>query len=66
MHYGTFPGDVSPVSGALESVWVVLRPHNWHPETTEEVLLELDAVSGAGCGKCGEHADREHFACEGS
>jgi len=45
VHYGTFPGKVSR-SGALESVWVVLRPHNWHPKTSEEALLELHAETG--------------------
>ncbi|GAX82340.1 hypothetical protein CEUSTIGMA_g9769.t1 [Chlamydomonas eustigma] len=45
VHYGTFPGRTSD-AGKLESVWVVLRPHNWHPKTTAEVLLELDAASG--------------------
>ena len=45
VHYGTFPGSVTP-TGALASLWVVLRPHNWHPKETEEVLLELDAETG--------------------
>ncbi|GAX82193.1 hypothetical protein CEUSTIGMA_g9621.t1 [Chlamydomonas eustigma] len=45
VHYGTFTGKVSN-SGALESVWVVLRPHNWHPESSVEVLLELDSETG--------------------
>ena len=34
-------------TGALATVWVVVRPHNWHPKETEEVLLELDADTGA-------------------
>ena len=50
VHYGTFPGKVSPTTGALESVWVVLRPHNWHPQTTDEVLLELHADTGVEGG----------------
>jgi gamma-glutamyl:cysteine ligase YbdK (ATP-grasp superfamily) len=45
VHYGTFTGKVSD-SGMLESVWVVLRPHNWHPKSTVEVLLELDSETG--------------------
>mmetsp|Transcript_38415 Transcript_38415/g.113946 ORF Transcript_38415/g.113946 Transcript_38415/m.113946 type:complete len:206 (+) Transcript_38415:187-804(+) len=46
VHYGTFPGTTDP-SGKLLSVWVMLRPHNWRPKSTEEVLLHLDAETGA-------------------
>jgi hypothetical protein len=45
VHYGTFPGKRSE-KGDLTTVWTVVRPHNWHPNTTEEVLLELDVVTG--------------------
>jgi len=55
VHYGLFPGAPPRPSasragggaGASGSLWVVLRPHNWRPETAEEHLLELDAETGA-------------------
>lgn len=49
VHYGTFPGEVS-ARGIMNTFWVVLRPHNWHPTSSQEVLLELDAETG-GRGK---------------
>ena len=45
VHYGVFPGATSS-SGNLQSVLAVVRPHNWQPKSTKEVLLELDAQSG--------------------
>ncbi|KAG1681109.1 hypothetical protein FOA52_015551 [Chlamydomonas sp. UWO 241] len=46
VHYGTFPGSTD-ASGALSTVWVMLRPHNWHPVESEETLLQLDAETGS-------------------
>lgn len=46
VHYGVFPGEFD-AQGGLKSVWNVLRPHNWHPKSSEEHLLHLDATSGA-------------------
>jgi hypothetical protein len=46
VHYGTFPGDKDN-HGSLKSLWVVVRPHNWHPTTSDEVLIELDATTGS-------------------
>ncbi|PNW88504.1 hypothetical protein CHLRE_01g032400v5 [Chlamydomonas reinhardtii] len=45
VHYGVFPGDFD-ADGTLKSVWNVIRPHNWHPKTSEEHLVQLDADSG--------------------
>lgn len=46
VHYGVFPGEFD-AQGGLMSVWNVLRPHNWHPQSSEEHLLHLDVTSGA-------------------
>ena len=46
VHYGLFPGATDPDDGHLASVWNVVRPHNWHPSTSEEFLLQLDAKTG--------------------
>ena len=46
VHYGTFPGEKN-LDGSLKSLWVIVRPHNWHPTSADEVLLELDAETGA-------------------
>ncbi|KAG2444762.1 hypothetical protein HXX76_001506 [Chlamydomonas incerta] len=45
VHYGVFPGDFDG-DGTLKSVWNVIRPHNWHPKSSVEHLVELDADSG--------------------
>ncbi|MEW5319959.1 MAG: hypothetical protein WDW38_011069 [Sanguina aurantia] len=45
VHYGVFPGEFD-AQGGLKSVWNVLRPHNWHPKSSEEHLLHLDVTSG--------------------
>jgi hypothetical protein len=42
VYYGTFPGE--PNNGN-PTVWVISRPHNWHPQTTSERLLNIDLVS---------------------
>lgn len=46
VHYGVFPGEVDS-SGRMKTVWNVIRPHNWHPKTSEEFLVQLDAETGA-------------------
>jgi len=44
VYYGAFPGD--PDSSGAPTVWVVSRPHNWHPQTVEEKLLNINMESG--------------------
>ncbi|KXZ44217.1 hypothetical protein GPECTOR_71g578 [Gonium pectorale] len=46
VHYGVFPGEHTP-GGRLKTVWNVIRPHNWHPKTSEEHLVQFDADTGA-------------------
>ncbi len=46
MHYGTFPGSVDAATGQLETVYVMVRSHNWHPTDAKEQMIELDAESG--------------------
>lgn len=50
VHYGAFPGRASQTEGNLESLWFVLRPHNWRPTTSLEELVEVDAVEGGWGG----------------
>jgi hypothetical protein len=45
VYYGTFAGG-HEASEQLESIWVVSRPHNWHPQSTEEYLLHLALPDG--------------------
>jgi len=45
VHYGVLPGRRTP-AGALRTLWFVHRPHNWHPTTSQEWLVEVDAESG--------------------
>jgi hypothetical protein len=40
IYYGVFPGDTP------DTIWVVSRPHNWRPATSEEFLLEIDVRTG--------------------
>lgn len=40
VHYGIIPGKTN------QSVWNIIRPHNWHPTSSEEFLVELDVFSG--------------------
>ncbi len=47
VHYGVFPGERDAATGALRTLWFVLRPHNWHPSTAEEHLVQVDADTGA-------------------
>lgn len=44
VHYGVFPG--SRTSSVLRTLWFVHRPHNWHPNTSEEWLREVDVETG--------------------
>ncbi len=48
VHYGVFPGE-RHADGRLRTVWNVVRPHNWHPKTSEEHLVQIDVEQG-GCG----------------
>ncbi len=41
-----FPGETD-AAGQMKTVWNVIRPHNWHPKTSKEYLVQLDAESGA-------------------
>ena len=47
VHYGMFPGEGSPPT----TVWTAVRPHNWRPTSTKEVLLELDMRTGEGAAR---------------
>jgi hypothetical protein len=40
IYYGVFPGDTPHI------IWVVSRPHNWRPSTSEEFLLQIDVRTG--------------------
>lgn len=44
IHYGVFPG--ASASGVLQDLWFVLRPHNWHPKTSVEELVNVHASTG--------------------
>ncbi len=46
IYYGTFPGSRLDAAGRPTSLWVVSRPHNWHPLTSLELLLEIDMQTG--------------------
>jgi len=41
VHYGMFPGDA--LAGQPNTVWNIIRPHNWRPATDAEYLVQLDA-----------------------
>lgn len=67
VYYGTFPGDLrdsaDPTSTTL---WVVSRPHNWHPKSSEEWLLHLDAHTGEEIRRVqipSRYASRRRAAC---
>ena len=51
MYYGAFPGEERDVLGAPSSLWVISRPHNWHPNSTQEWLLHLEIDSGKELGR---------------
>ena len=44
VYYGVLPDGNG--STPLQSLWVVSRPHNWHPSETQEALLHLQLPSG--------------------
>ena len=46
VYYGVFPSARVDAQGRPIAVWVVSRPHNWHPKTTLEQLLEIDLATG--------------------
>ena len=46
IYYGGFPGNKINQWGAPTTLWIVSRPHNWRPKTSEEWLIEVDAVTG--------------------
>jgi hypothetical protein len=46
IYYGGFPGEELDAAGMPTTVWLVSRPHNWRPATSQEWLLQLDAVTG--------------------
>ena len=37
--------------GAPSTLWVISRPHNWHPNSTQEWLLHLEIDSGKELGR---------------
>lgn len=46
VYYGGFPGNEVDREGSPSTVWVVSRPHNWHPTTSKEWLYQLNVVTG--------------------
>jgi hypothetical protein len=46
VYYGCFSDDPTTHKGPPNSIWVVSRPHNWHPKDTEEAMLHLKLPSG--------------------
>lgn len=50
VYYGNFPGTELDATGRPTSLWVVSRPHNWHPTETREHLLQLDMTTGKELG----------------
>lgn len=46
IYYGHFPGDEVDARGSPTTLWVVSRPHNWHPKDSTEWLLKLDINTG--------------------
>ncbi|PSC71222.1 green algal specific Aspartyl Asparaginyl beta-hydroxylase [Micractinium conductrix] len=51
VYYGVFPGEERGLLGEPTTLWVVSRPHNWRPESTQEWLLHLDAETGEELGR---------------
>lgn len=51
MYYGAFPGIERGVLGEPSTLWVVSRPHNWRPSSSQEWLLHLDMDSGKELGR---------------
>ena len=52
VYYGVFPSARVDAQGRPTAVWVVSRPHNWHPKTTLEQLLEIDLATGTALQLC--------------
>lgn len=46
VYYGVFPSSRVDAEGRPTAVWVASRPHNWHPQTSLEQLLEIDLATG--------------------
>jgi hypothetical protein len=46
VHYSAFLGERTKDAGGGDTLWVVVRPHNWHPEANKEHLLQLHAITG--------------------
>eukprot|EP00201_Polytomella_parva_P009124 CAMPEP_0175065598 /NCGR_PEP_ID=MMETSP0052_2-20121109/16022_1 /TAXON_ID=51329 ORGANISM="Polytomella parva, Strain SAG 63-3" /NCGR_SAMPLE_ID=MMETSP0052_2 /ASSEMBLY_ACC=CAM_ASM_000194 /LENGTH=429 /DNA_ID=CAMNT_0016332167 /DNA_START=263 /DNA_END=1548 /DNA_ORIENTATION=- len=46
VHYGVFPGSFDGKDKKVTTVWNVIRPHNWHPTTTQEYAVEFDIETG--------------------
>jgi hypothetical protein len=46
VYYGVFPGEELDLTGGPATVWVVSRPHNWRPASSQEWLLQLDSSTG--------------------
>ncbi|GFR39810.1 hypothetical protein Agub_g302, partial [Astrephomene gubernaculifera] len=61
VHYGIFPGERSE-DGRLKTVWNVIRPHNWHPKTSEEFLVQFDAETGSEVSRVRIHSRFTHDA----
>jgi hypothetical protein len=51
VYYGAFPGEERGILGEPTSLWVVSRPHNWHPSDSKEWLLHLHMESGRELGR---------------
>ena len=65
MYYGAFPGAERDLLGAPATLWIVSRPHNWHPATSQEWLLQLDLETGRQLGKVLVGALRGAGRCAG-
>ncbi|GLC58284.1 hypothetical protein PLESTB_001341600 [Pleodorina starrii] len=61
VHYGVFPGEVA-ADGRLKTVWNVIRPHNWHPKTSQEFLVEFNSETGHEVNRVKIHSRFTHDA----
>lgn len=53
VYYGAFTGEGRDALGAPSDLWVVSRPHNWHPKSSKEYLLHLSLETGGADGCAG-------------
>ncbi|KAG2501830.1 hypothetical protein HYH03_000329 [Edaphochlamys debaryana] len=60
VHYGVFPGDIS--DGKVTTLWNVIRPHNWHPKTSVEHLVQFNAETGKEISRVRIHSRFTHDA----